>query len=215
MDGRRPPLQVPRFHVVTDDAILADADFCEAAREVLEAGGSALALHVRGPRTTGRAVHGIVEELAPVAVDAGALLVVNDRVDIALAVGGVGAHLGARSLETSRVRRLVGQDVPLGRSVHSVDEAAAEADAGADYLLFGNVWSTPSHPDREGVGVQTLLRAVEAAGRVPVLAIGGVTPDRAAEVRQRAAAGVAVMRGVWGRAAPGNAVTEYISALGG
>ena len=221
MDAYRPHPEVsrsrdvPRLHVVTDDAILAEAGFVDAARDVLKAGGRAVALHVRGPRTTGRALHGKVETLAPVAAEVEALLVVNDRVDVALAVGGVGIHLGGRSLGTAEVRSLLGDDLPLGRSVHGVDEAEEEARAGADYLFFGNVWSTPSHPDRGGVGVEALARAVEEARPVPVLAIGGVTRTRAVDARRSGAAGAAVIRGVWSRPDPGHAVTEYISALGG
>ena len=210
-----PRREVPRVHVITDDAILAGAGFPDTARVVMEAGGGGLAFHVRGPRTSGRTLHRTVEALAAVADATEALLVVNDRVDVALAVGGVGVHLGGRSLETGRVRRLVGEQVPVGRSVHGVEEAAGASGAGADYLFFGNVWPTPSHPERQGTGLEALARSAEAARPVPVLAIGGVTAARAGQAQRKGAGGVAVMRGVWGHPDPARAVTEYISALDG
>lgn len=207
MDG------IPRLHVVTDDSVLARGDFPEVAGEVMDAGGGRLAFHVRGPHTTGRKVYHIVDRLRPVADGAGTLLVVNDRVDVALALDVRVVHLGARSLGPGPVRRLLGRDRRIGCSTHGLEAAAGAASAAVDYLFLGNVYATASHPGRKGIGPGVLAEVAEAVGQVPLLAIGGVGVDRVAEVRARGAHGVAVLSGVWHAASPADAVTDYISAL--
>jgi thiamine-phosphate pyrophosphorylase len=207
------PGDIPRLHVVTD-AILARADFPRVAAAVTRAGAGRLALHVRGPHTTGRAVYDIVDRLRPVADDVGASLVVNDRVDVALALDVRAVHLGTRSLAPEAVRRLLGPDGLIGCSTHGVDAVAVAASAGVDYVFLGNVFDTASHPEREGLGAEVLADAVVVADAAPVLAIGGIDVRRAAELRQAGAYGVAVLRGVWDAGSPADAVTDYISALG-
>lgn len=202
--GRR----VPTLHAVTDDRVLRGADFAERARAVLRAGRGDVALHLRGPRTAGRALYALAEALLPAAREAGALLLVNDRVDVALAAGADGAHLGARSIVPRNARALLGAGRLLGLSVHS----AAEAEEGreADFLLVGTLYATASHPGRPGAG-PALLRETGAAG-VPRIGIGGITPERVGEVRAAGAHGVAVLRGVWDAPDPAGAVREYLAA---
>ncbi|MBW3569506.1 MAG: thiamine phosphate synthase [Gemmatimonadetes bacterium] len=200
--------RIPPLHVVTDDAVVARSDFLELARRVVQAGGPAIVFHLRAPRASGRRMHDLAKALRRMTADAGALLAVNDRVDVALAVGADGVQVGARGLEAVDARRLIGPDRLLGLSVHSVDEARAAMDGGADYVLAGSVWPTPSHPDRPGVGIG-LIRSVATLG-VPTIAIGGITPGRVAEARHAGAAGVAVIRGVWHAPAPAAAAREYL-----
>lgn len=135
------------------------------------------------------------------------MLVVNDRVDVALAAGADGVQLGARSLSVEDGRSLAGASLRIGASVHAADEARAVG-AGADWLLAGTLWPTPSHPGRAGAGV-ALLREVAALG-MPVVAIGGVSAERAAEARRAGAAGVAALRGLWDAADPARAVERYL-----
>lgn len=213
-DLRRSSSGIPRFHVVTDDDVLGDPGFPAVARTVLEAGGPGLALHLRGPHRGGRFIYEMARTLADAVEGTGALLVVNDRVDVLLATDLTAVHLGGRSLDPATVRGLVGPDVLIGCSTHDAEEVEAGVAGGADYLAFGNVYATPSHPGRDGVGAKGLEGAVAAAGDTPLLAIGGVTPRRTEEVRGIGAFGVAVMRGVWDAPDPAHAVREYISALG-
>jgi thiamine-phosphate pyrophosphorylase len=121
-------------------------------------------------------------------------LFVNDRLDIALATQAAGVQLGSASLSVGDARRLQ----PawwIGRSVHDLTEARAAQAEGADYLLVGPVFATPTHPDRAAIGLDT-LRAVARLG-LPVVAIGGVTLDRVHEVRRSGAWGVAAIRALW------------------
>lgn len=203
-----PRKRVPPLHVVTDDEVVARPDFLERAGRIIQAGGSLLALHLRAPRASGRRMYELADALRSMMADAGALLIVNDRVDVAMAARADGAQVGARGLEAADARRLIGSDRLLGVSVHSVDEARAAQADGADYVIAGTIWETPSHPERRGAGVG-LIREI-AALDIPPIAIGGVTPARTAEARDAGAAGVATIRGVWDAPDPEAAVSEYL-----
>ena len=122
-----------------------------------------------------------------------ARVLVNDRLDVALAAGAHGVHLRADSMPASRVRQLSPPGFLIGRSVHGREEAVAAAAAGGlDYLLFGTVFATPSKPGRPPAG-PTALADVAAAVALPVLAVGGVSPDNVGEVAARGAAGFAAI----------------------
>lgn len=216
MTTRAPPRTrraVPRVHVVTDDGVLAEPGFVERAREVLRAGGSALALHLRGPGTGPRRLAELGSALRDAAGASGAILLVNDRVDVALGFPSIfgGVHLRGDSLATGDARRLL-PGALLGRSVHGLDEVASEDAAAADYLVVGTIWATPSHPGRQGAGL-SLVRDAARAARPPVVAIGGVTVDRATSVLAAGGHGVAVLRAVWNAQDPVEAVREFLGAL--
>ena len=122
-----------------------------------------------------------------------ARVLVNDRVDVALAAGAHGVHLRAASMPASRVRRLSPPGFLIGRSVHSRDEAVTVCEGGGlDYLLFGTVFATSSKPGRTPAGPQALAELV-AAAPVPVLAVGGVSPDNLGKVAAAGAAGFAAI----------------------
>ena len=120
-----------------------------------------------------------------------ARVLVNDRFDVALAAGAHGVHLRGDSFPASKVRACAPRGFLIGRSVHSVSNAivAAEGDA-LDYLIFGTVFPSGSKPDRPAAGLRELSAAASAT-RLPVLAIGGMTSGRIADVMRVGAAGVA------------------------
>ena len=121
------------------------------------------------------------------------VILVNDRIDIALAAGAGGVHLRASSVPAPVARRHVPAGFLLGRSVHDVAEATRVVEGGGlDYLVLGTVFSSPSKPGVSGCGVG-VLGAVARAVALPVLAIGGVTVDRSVEVFRAGAAGVAAI----------------------
>jgi thiamine-phosphate diphosphorylase len=220
-DVSETPSRLPRLHVVTDDAVLGASDFLDRAVRMLESGGPSVALHLRGPHTPGRVLHSLGLELVASARETGSLVVVNDRIDVAIACGAGGAHLGVRSLYPSDARevldlspRAAGGVVPvLGASVHHEGELRAALDGGAQFLVVGSVFATLSHPGAATLGVDGLAAMVDRAGETPVLGIGGVTPARVAEALRVGAWGVAVLSGVWGEADPGRAVGVYLEAL--
>lgn len=204
---------VPPLHVVTDDRILGRPELIGVAEALLDEGGSALAFHVRGPHTAASTVYEVAKTLLPKSRRSGAALVVNDRIDVALALDAGAVHLGARSLPTAVARRLLGEGARIGRSTHDRPEVAEEVASDVDFLFFGNVWRTPSHPDRPGAGEVGLRDVVDAAGGVAVIAIGGVDVGRVSSALEAGAHGVAVVRGVWDASDPVAAVREYISAF--
>jgi len=119
-------------------------------------------------------------------------VVVNDRLDVALAAGAGGVHLRSDSLPIERAKQLAPPGFLIGRSVHSADEAAAAGVAGASYLIFGTVFPSRSKPeDAPLAGVEQLAEAVRRSNGTPVLAIGGMTTSRAAAVAATGAAGLA------------------------
>jgi len=122
-----------------------------------------------------------------------ARVVVNDRLDVALAAGAHGVHLRGDSMDASRARRLAPAGFLIGRSVHGVDEAVGTGASGSvDYLICGTVFQTTSKPGGAPAGLDQLA-AVAAATTVPVLAIGGMSPRRAADVARTGAAGLAAI----------------------
>jgi thiamine-phosphate pyrophosphorylase len=210
-----PIRSLPKLHVVTDDVTLARPGWARHAAEVLEAGGPEVALHVRGPRTTGRSIFEHVEGLVPLARSSSATLIVNDRVDLALATGSDGVHLGERSIPVVEARELLGDDRLVGRSAHTAAEVTRARDDGADYAFVGTIYPTPSHPGLPGIGAIGLREAAERGSPLPVLGIGGIDERRVGEVMAGGAYGVAVIRCVWDRSEPGSAVEALIRALQG
>lgn len=120
-----------------------------------------------------------------------ARVIVNDRLDVALAAGAHGVHLKSQSVPAPRARMIAPSGFLVGRSIHSPDEAGAMG-ASVDYLMFGTVFETTSKPGRGPAGCAALGAAVGATP-VPVLAVGGVTVDNAVEVARTGAAGVAAI----------------------
>ncbi len=127
--------------------------------------------------------------------DGRAMLVVNDRVDIALLSGADGVQLGENALDAVSARRLVGPDTLIGRSVHSVEGAEAAESDGADFLVLGTIFETASHP-RANTGGLELVRDVSNRVGIPVIGIGGVSESNVAGLVEAGAAGAAVITAI-------------------
>jgi thiamine-phosphate pyrophosphorylase len=205
--------RTPRLHLVTDDAVLADPAFEERAGAVLERCGRAAALPPRGHATTAARRHALGERLAAAALRSGAWLLVNDRIDIAMAVRANGVQLGAASLPVPEARALLGAGGRIGYSAHGVLEVVQAEIDGADFVLVGTIFGSRSHPGRDAAGVE-LLEGCHARCRLPIMAIGGITPARVPAVARAGAHGVAVLGGIWHVPDPAAAAEEYMAALG-
>lgn len=121
-------------------------------------------------------------------------IIVNDRLDVALAASAHGLHLRGTSFDASRARALAADDFLIGRSVHSVEEAtAADAGGGLDYLIFGTIFPTASKPEGHPLAGPETLRAAVAGCRLPILGIGGITLENVDRVAATGAAGVAAI----------------------
>jgi len=140
-------------------------------------------------------------------------LIVNDRADVALAVGADGVQRTHASLSVEELRLIGDKRFRVGASVHSIDEAVAAAGQGADWIFFGPVYDTPSKRAYGAPqGLETLER-VAAAVDVPVIAIGGITPDRVSAVRRAGASGVAVISAILSADDPATATRDFLDAL--
>ena len=142
-----------------------------------------------------------------------ALLIVNDRVDIAMLSGADGVQLGETALDVADVRSLVGPDMLIGRSVHSEVGAVDAECQGADYLVLGTVFETASHPDGR-IGGLDLVREVTQAVGIPVLGIGGITADNAPGVMEAGASGIAAITAITMADDPRVAATDLSEAIG-
>lgn len=183
---------VPRLHVVTDDG--TPDVVCRLVEVVLAAG--APCVQVRAKALTDRDLYELVRDVAARCRAAGALCIVNDRPDIALAAGADGVHLGADDLPVAAVRALVGDVLLVGGTARNANQAAQHHQAGADYVGVGPVHVTTTKqglPSPLGIaGLAAVTRAVE----IPVIAIAGITLDRVDEVLDAGAHGVAVVGAV-------------------
>ncbi len=174
----------------------ADAEFRRLLALVRGAVEARVTLvQLREKSLTGRALYELAREAARVARGSATRVLVNDRADIARASGCDGVHLTTRSLEASVVRRAFGRDFLIGVSAHTLEEARAARDGGADFAVFGPVFDTPSKRVYGApLGIEAFGEAARELSPFPLVALGGVEPANAAEVLGAGAAGVAGIR---------------------
>jgi thiamine-phosphate pyrophosphorylase len=150
-------------------------------------------VQIREPQLPDRVLFDLTRAAGCAAPPASARIVVNDRLDVALAAGAHGVHLRGSSFDAARVRARGGSRWLIGRSVHDADEArAVERGGGCDYLVFGTVFASPSKPGAHTAGLEA-LREVCRCVNLPVVAIGGITCGNVAAVRAAGAAGMAAI----------------------
>ena len=198
-----------RLYLVTDRHQTAGRPLFSVVGRAVRAG--VRAVHLRERDLSTFELLGMAEDLQRTMPDL--QLYLNDRVDVALAVGSRGAHLRESSLPTRVARDLLGPEQLLGRSVHSVEGVLTAEREGADFVVLGPIYSTPS---KQEYGPPLGLRVLEKAActaRIPVFAIGGITTLRAREVRGVGGYGVAVLSSI--RTAPEIEQTTqaFLSAL--
>jgi thiamine-phosphate pyrophosphorylase len=140
-------------------------------------------------------------------------LIVNDRVDVAVAVGAQGVQRTHTSLPVTDLKHVADKRVRVGASVHSLDEAVAAADQGAEWVFFGPVYDTPSKRQYGAPQGLIALERVARAVQIPVIAIGGIAPDRVPEVLRAGARGVAVISAILFAADPGGATKRFLDRL--
>jgi thiamine-phosphate pyrophosphorylase len=165
---------------------MAVVQSCRAGLSAAAQGATVLQLRSRV------AVRELESEAADLVTASALPVLVSARVDVALAVGAAGVNLPERDLPVGEARRLLGPERLVGKSVHSLEAAQRAETDGADYVIFGPVFVTPSHKGAEPVGLGELARIARAV-RIPVLAIGGVDWQRAEECALAGAAGFAAI----------------------
>ena len=205
------PKRTHQLHLVTEPR-KPPAELVRCAALALEGGVDWLQL--RDKSASAAALLAQARQLLSVAHQHAARLAINDRLDVALAVGADGVHLAAQSLPVDAAVELAGGRALIGRSVHSLDEATRAAEMGADYVTFGHVFPTSTHPGLPPRGLAELRAIVEAVD-VPVLAIGGIGLDNLDDVLATGCAGVAVISAILSSPDPCDAAARMRCALDG
>ncbi len=179
------------FYAIVDPS--GGHDPVELARVMIGAGARILQLRLKD--TPARDFAAAARAIAPLCRAAGAIFIVNDRADIAILAEADGVHLGQDDLPLEAARRLMGARKLIGISTHSAEQARAAEAGGADYIGFGPMYSGGLKRTRDGQGLNN-LRAVRAAVRLPIVAIGGITEPRVREVLQAGANAAAIITDV-------------------
>lgn len=182
-----------RLMLVTDRRLCREP-LPQTVKRVLDAGADAVQLRERGMETD--KLMRLAETLRRITAEKSASLIINHRLDIALAVEADGAHLTWRSLSVEQARELAGGKLRIGVSCHNREQLQAAAKAGADYAILGPVFPTPS---KQGLiaplGLKTFAE-LAADTPLPIIAIGGIKPHNAAQIRAAGAAGIAVISAI-------------------
>ena len=184
-------MTIPRLHVVTDQAVQGRHDHATLARLALEGGADAVQFREKKPCSTAALLR-IAARIVDMCRSANALAIVNDRVDVALAAGAGGVHLGRDDLAPGAARRILGADAVIGATANSYQQAAA-AWAEADYLGVGPIYGTQSKDNAAPTMGLTTLAHIARDCPKPVVAIGGIDAQRIGAVIRAGAHGVAVL----------------------
>jgi thiamine-phosphate diphosphorylase len=208
--ARRGRLSTAGVYLVTEEALSRGRTSIEVAEAALGAGIGAI--QVREKETTARRALEIALALRALTRERGALLLVNDRLDLALAAGADGVHLGQDDVPLSTARALLGPQALIGLSITHPDQLDAPDAAHADYLGVGAVFPTSSKADAEQTGLE-LLAAARARSEVPIVAIGGITVENAPAAIRAGAHVVAVISAVCGAPDPAAAARHLLEAV--
>ena len=181
------------IYLVTDEAYLHGRPLLECVEEALAAGVTLV--QYRAKTADGGVLYTEACKLKELCDNYNVPLIINDRLDIALAVGAAGVHLGQDDLPCAVARRLLGEDFIIGVSAHNPAEAVQAVSEGADYLGCGAVFGTATKHDVAKLGLEN-LRAIRKAVAVPMVGIGGITADNYAEVLATGANGAAIVSGI-------------------
>lgn len=181
------------IYLVTDDGCLQGRALLDCVREALE--GGVTLVQYRAKTASSAEMYAEALQLKALCDSFNVPLIINDRLDIAMAVGAAGVHLGQDDLPCAAARRILGEDYIIGVSAHNQAEAKAALQRGADYLGCGAVFGTATKADVKKLGTDGLAAICKAKG-LPVVGIGGVTADNYREVRAAGADGAAIVSGI-------------------
>ena len=204
-------MHLPVLYAIVDP-LDTGRDPVALATALLEGGARLLQLRLK--ESTSREILAAAERIAPLAQAAGAVFLVNDRADIARAVGADGVHLGQDDLPVAAARSVLGPGRIVGVSTHDLDEARAAEAAGADYVGVGPIYATTSKATALAPRGLALVRSVRAAVRCPIVAIGGITSDTATDVRAAGADAVAMIAALVQARDPSQAVRGVLARIG-
>lgn len=196
------------IYLVTDEACLHGRPLLKCVEEALAAGVTLV--QYRAKAADGGVLYAEACKLKELCDKYSVPLIINDRLDIALAVGAAGVHLGQDDLPCAVARRLLGEDYIIGVSAHNPAEAVKAVSEGADYLGCGAVFGTATKLDVAKLGLEN-LRAIRKAVVLPMVGIGGITADNYAEVLATGADGAAIVSGILAQEDIGAVVKKLVA----
>ena len=185
-------LAAARLYGIVDLGYLS-ADTAPVAAEKLLEGGVDI-LQIRAKQTDKSIVAALAEEIHALTAPLGVPLILNDHPDLLRDVPAEGAHVGQDDLTVAEARAAAGRPVIIGKSTHSIAQACAAAEEGADYLGFGPLFATPTKPGRPAIGLQDIATVHELVS-VPIFCIGGIKSGNLAQVRDAGARRVVIVSG--------------------
>jgi thiamine-phosphate pyrophosphorylase len=203
-------LVLPRLYVILDAALLTSPE-SECAKKLVDAG--VRLLQYRNKSASSRELFESSQRLAAFLIPQGATFVVNDRADVAFLSGASGVHLGQEDLGLEESRSVMGPGKLAGVSTHNLEQFQQAIATSADYIAVGPVFSTPTKANPDPVVGTEFIRRVRGLTSKPIVAIGGITLDRAAEVIQAGADSVAVISDILRALDPGKRARQYIDLL--
>lgn len=181
------------IYLVTDDGCLQGRALIDCVRKALD--GGVTLVQYRAKTASSAEMYAEALQLKALCDSFNVPLIINDRLDIAMAVGAAGVHLGQDDLPCAAARKILGEDYLIGVSAHNPAEAKAALQSGADYLGCGAIFGTATKADVKKLGTDGLAAICKAKG-LPVVGIGGVTADNYREVRAAGADGAAIVSGI-------------------
>jgi thiamine-phosphate pyrophosphorylase len=200
-----------RLYLITDRSRAGGKALAAVVREALE--GGVKAVQLREKDLPAAALYPLAVELRRITSEFNARLIINDRLDIALAVGADGVHIGVNSLPVAAARRLLGKGNIIGYSAHSIDEALRAQADGADFVTFGPLYTTPSKAAYgEPCGVKKLADAVSALD-IPVIALGGISSANTTEALSANVRGIAVISAILAAADPRGTAASLLKKI--
>lgn len=206
-------IELPKIYPITDTQI-SGLSHAEQVKRLI-AGGAAL-IQLREKRLSSREFYSDAVEAIRLARSAGARVIINDRVDLALALHADGVHLGQTDMPVEAARRLLGDEAVLGYSTHNIEQVRAALHLPIDYLAFGPTYATASKQNPDPVaGPQALARVRSLAARLPVVAIGGINATNLHEVLGAGADSAAIISAIVGNPSTISEEMAKLAALTG
>ena len=199
------------LYLVTDRHQTGGRDIVEVLGQAAAAGAPAIQLREKGLDTV--EMYRLAERLLAMTRQAGAALLINDRMDIAMALGADGVHLTRKSLPPREVRSLVGSRMLIGISCHGLEDVREAVDGGVDFVVLGPIYATLSKAPYGPPLAPGILREARRICPLPILAIGGIKAARVPEVVGAGADGVAAISAVLAAPDPGAATRELLDAV--
>ena len=203
--------QIGKLHIITDTILQSRFSCIELAELAIRGGADTIQFRQKNGST--KELISNSQKIKHLCIEAGISFVVNDRLDVAIAVDADGVHLGQDDFPIPLARKILPEDTLIGGSAATIEEVRRCVEEGADYVGFGPVFPTASKEDAGPVSGINKLKEVVDASPVPIIAIGGITPENIRKVLEAGAAGIAVISTVCCAEDPTEATQNLLNAM--